>query len=167
LTEDDKDKMVPKGFAGHICVNSSAIPKKFPHEFYFDLNILCCTLSRKMKADCRPIISYFLAFAVDNVRELFNYKWLVIHSEISIPSVQIPEVELVGGTLHFMITEIVGDTPMGNTLIYWRLTLEEDVMITSNEQWAKANAMKPVFIIIEAKRSHIVIESSSEAELIG
>ena len=66
-----------------------------------------------MDAGCRPIISYFLAFAVDNARELFNYERLVVHSEIPIPSVQIPEVGLVGGTFDFMTAEIVGDAPMG------------------------------------------------------
>jgi len=118
LTEDDEDKMVPKGFAGHIRVNSSAVPKNFPHEFHFGLNVLRRTLSRKTEAGCRPIISYFLAFAVDKARDLFSYERLVVHSEIPIPSVQIPEVGLVGGTLDFMTAEIVGDAPMGNTLIY-------------------------------------------------
>jgi len=40
-------------------------------------------------------------------------------------------------------------------------------MITSDGQWAKADDTKPVFIIVEAKRTRTLVESSSEAELIG
>src|SRR5271170_4999406 len=51
-------------------------------------------------------------------------------------------------------------------LIYRRLTLVEDVMITSDGRWAKADAARPMFIVAEAKRTRTLVESSSEAELI-
>jgi len=39
-------------------------------------------------------------------------------------------------------------------------------MITSDGRWAKADAARPMFIVVEAKRTRTLVESSSEAELI-
>ena len=122
LTEDDQDKMVPNGFAGPIQINAAALPNNFPHQFHFSLDILRRTLSRNVEAGCRPIISYFLAYAVDKARELYNRERLVVHSEVPIPNIQIPEVGLVGGTLDFMTAEIIGQAPMGNTFCFRVLT---------------------------------------------
>jgi len=118
LTESDQNKMVPKGFAGKIYINSSAIPRDFPEEFHVVLAVLRRTLSRELDAGCRPIIANFLAFAVDRAREMFKQERLVVHSEVPIPNVQIPEVGLVGGTLDFMTADIVGQAPMGNLLSF-------------------------------------------------
>jgi hypothetical protein len=108
-----------------------------------------------------------LAFAVDKARELFDSERLVVHSEIPIPNVQIPEVGFVGGTLDFMTAEVIGEAPMGNRLLYRRLTLVEDVMVLADGRWAQADPSKSVFIVVEAKRTRTLYESSSEAELIG
>ena len=118
LTNSDQDKMVPKGFAGKIRINLSAIPRDFPQEFYVLLAILRRTLSRELEGGCRPIIANFLALAVDRAREMFKQERLVVHSEVPIPNVQIPEVGLVGGTLDFMTADIIGKAPMGNLLSF-------------------------------------------------
>jgi len=110
--------MVPKGFAGKIHINLSAIPNDFPEEFHFVLAVLRRTLSRQVEAGCRPIIAYFLSFAVDRAREMFKDERLVVHSEVPIPNVQIPEVGLVGGTLDFMTADIVGEAPMGSFVVF-------------------------------------------------
>jgi len=73
-------------------------------------------LSRELDVGCRPIITNFLAFAVDRAREMFKQERLVVHSEVPIQNVQIPEVGLVGRTLDFMTADIVGEAPMGNLL---------------------------------------------------
>lgn len=106
--------MVPKGFAGKIHINSSVIPTDFPQEFHVILAVLRRTLSRELDGGCRPIIANFLAFAVDRAREMFKQARLVVHSEVPIPNIQIPEVGLVGGTLDFMTADIIGEAPMGN-----------------------------------------------------
>src|SRR5436190_23557167 len=106
LTNSDQDKMVPKGFAGKIRINLSAIPMDFPEEFHVVLAVLRRTLSRELEAGCRPIIAYFLAFAVDRAREMFNQDRLVVHYEVSIPNVQIPDVGVVVGSLDFMTADV-------------------------------------------------------------
>jgi len=110
--------MVPKGFAGKIRINLPAIPKDFPEEFYVVLTVLRRTLSRELEAGCRPIIAYFLAFAVDRAREMFKQERLVVHSEVPIPNVQIPGVGLVGGTLDFMTADVIGEAPMGTFVVF-------------------------------------------------
>jgi len=109
--------MVPRGFAGQIRINVPAIPRDFPEEFFAVLSVLRRTLSRQLEVGCRPIIAYFLAFAVDRARELFKQERLVVHSEVPIPNVQIPEVGLVGGTLNFMTADVIGEASMGGFLV--------------------------------------------------
>jgi len=108
--------MVPKGYAGTIHINLPDIPRDFPQEFYVVLAVLRQTLSRQLEAGCRPIIANFLAFAVDRARKMFKRERLVVHSEVAIPNVQIPDVGLVGGTLDFMTADVIGMAPMGNLL---------------------------------------------------
>ena len=45
------------------------------------------------------MIAWFLAAAVEQARIIFNDPRLAIHSEVKTPSVQIPNVGLVGGKL--------------------------------------------------------------------
>ena len=106
LTQSDQNKMVPKGFAGTIHINLPAIPKDFPEEFHVVLTVLRRTLSRELEAGCRAMIAYFLAFAVDREREMFKQERLVVHSDVPIPNVHIPEVGLVSGTLYFMTADV-------------------------------------------------------------
>jgi len=110
--------MVPRGYAGKINVNTTLLPTDFPAEFFPVLKILRRTISREVEAGCRPIIAYFLSFAVDAARTLFKNERLAIHSEIPIPNVQIPEVGLVGGTLDFMTARVIGEGPMGKFFIF-------------------------------------------------
>jgi hypothetical protein len=113
LTTVDGDKIVPMGYAGSIHFNSSLFPTTVPMEFFNVLNVLRRTLSRQLKAGCRPIIAYFLAFAVDAARKIFNNERLAVHSEVQIPNIQIPQVGFVGGTLDFMTARVIGDASMG------------------------------------------------------
>ena len=99
FTKSDQREIVPKGYAGKININPELLPRDFPPEFAPVLKILRRTISRELDAGSRPIIAYFLAFAVDPARALFHNDRLTVHSEISIPNVQIPDVGLVGGTL--------------------------------------------------------------------
>lgn len=167
LTESDRDKMVPKGFAGEILINPSALPGDFPQEFYVVLSVLRQSLSRELDGGCRPIIATFLAFAVDRAREMFKRKRLVVHSEVSIPNVQIPEVGLVGGTLDFMTADIISQAPMGILLSFSWLTLIDEVMGTHDGHYANVDPEKSTFIVVEAKRTSKLPDASSEAELIG
>jgi hypothetical protein len=112
----DGDRIVPKSYAGAIHFNLSPLPADVPTEFFHVLNVLRRTLSRQLEAGCRPIIAYFLAFAADSARQIFNNERLAVHSEIQIPNIQIPEVGLVGGTLDFMTARVIGDAPMGKLL---------------------------------------------------
>jgi hypothetical protein len=101
------------GYAGSIHFNSSLLPTTVPMEFFDVLNVLRRTLSRQLEAGCRPIIAYFLAFAVDAARKIFNNERLAVHSEVQIPNIQIPQVGFVGGTLDFMTARVIGDASMG------------------------------------------------------
>src|SRR5271167_3997545 len=109
--------MVPRGYAGKINVNTTLLPTDFPAEFFPVLKVLRRTLSREVEAGCRPIIAYFLSFAVDAARILFKNERLTVHSDIPIPYVQIPEVGLVGGTLDFTTASVIGEGPMSKFFI--------------------------------------------------
>jgi hypothetical protein len=105
--------MVPGGYAGKINVNNALLPREFPAEFYSVLKVLRRTISREIGAGCRPIIAYFLSFAVARLCANIIQQWTAyVHSEIPIPNVQIPDVGLVGGTLDFMTASVIGEGPM-------------------------------------------------------
>ena len=89
--------MVPKGIGGRLEIQWGQMPKCFPEDFWPGLTRLRRTLSREVEAGCRPVIAWFLAAAVEQARIIFNNPRLWIHSEVKIPSVQIPNVGLVGG----------------------------------------------------------------------
>ena len=72
------------------------------------------TLSREVEAERSPVIAWFLAATVEQARIIFNDPRLAIHSEVKVPSVQIPNVGLVGGKLDFLLADVQGDGPMGN-----------------------------------------------------
>lgn len=55
---------------------------------------------------------------MERAREMFKNEWLVVHSEVPIPNVQIPEVGLVGGSLDFMTADIAGMAPMDTFVIF-------------------------------------------------
>lgn len=98
---------------------------------------------------------------------MFEQRRLVVHSEVSIPNVQIPEVGLVGGTLDFMIADIIGQAPMGILLSFSWLTLIDVVMVEQDGHYARVDPEKCIFIVVEVKRTAKLPDASSEAELIG
>jgi hypothetical protein len=110
--------MVPKGIGGRIEFQWDQLPKSFPEDFWPGLTRLRRTLSREVEAGCRPVIAWFLAAAVGKARILFSDPRLAIHSEVKIPSVQIPNVGLVGGKLDFLLAHVKGDGPMGTPDVF-------------------------------------------------
>jgi hypothetical protein len=94
--------MVPNGVAGAININVHSPPMSTQPEFFAILETYRSTLSRELEAGCRPIIAFFLSVAVIQARILFKNERLIVHSEIAVPNVQIPEVGLVCGKLDFM-----------------------------------------------------------------
>jgi|SRR5579859_6110529 len=110
--------MVPLGFSGKIHVNNSLLPQSFPPEFFLSLTVLRKTLSRHLEAGVRPIIALFLAYAVEAARQKFNKERLSVQSEVPFPTVQIPEVGLVGGNLDFLTADAQGFAPMGTLHIF-------------------------------------------------
>ena len=105
--------MVPEGIGGRLEIQWDELPKSFPEDFWPGLMHLRRTLSREVEAGCRPVIAWFLAAAVEQARIIFNDARLAIHSEVKIPSVQIPNVGLVGGKLDFLLADVQGIGPMG------------------------------------------------------
>jgi hypothetical protein len=118
LTAEDLDAMVPKGIGGRLEIVWDQLPKSFPEDFWTGLMCLRRTLSREVEVGCRPVIAWFLAAAVEQARIIFNDPRLAIHSEVKIPSVQIPNVGLVGGKLDFLLADVQGYGPMGTPDIY-------------------------------------------------
>ena len=68
------------------------------------------------------MIAWVLAAAVEQARIIFNDPRLAIHAEVKIPSVQIPNVGLVGGKLDFLLADVQEDGPMGTLM---RVHVEE------------------------------------------
>jgi len=92
--------MVPKGNVSRICFERSVLPINFPVEFAVVLMLRRTLTSQELEAgSSSPIVANFLAFAVESARKIFNNERLVVHPEVQIPYVQIPDVGLVGGTL--------------------------------------------------------------------
>ena len=113
LTKKDLQSLVPLGCAGPININIDKLPKDFPPDVYATLKVLRATLSRELEAGCRPIIATFLGYAVQKARATFGAERLAVHSEVSVPNIPIPKVGLVGGTLDFMTSPVIGKAPMG------------------------------------------------------
>jgi hypothetical protein len=104
--------MLPKGIAGPVNFNPQMLPREWPEEFFATLDLLRDTLSREFEAGCRPVIALYLAQAVRCARRIFNDPRLAVHSEVQVPSVQIPDVGLVGGTLDFLTADVEGVAPV-------------------------------------------------------
>jgi hypothetical protein len=104
--------MLPKGLTGPINFNPQMLPREWPEEFFTGLNLLRDTLSREVEAGCRPVIAWYLAQAVGCARRIFGDPRLAVHSKVRVPSVPIPDVGLVGGTLDFLTADVEGVAPM-------------------------------------------------------
>jgi hypothetical protein len=157
--------MVPKGCGGEIEVNVRSLKTDWPSDFFTSLSIFRSTLSRQYEAGCRPIIALFLAYAVTSARSRFGADRLVVHSEIQVPNVQIPNVGLVGGTVDFITAPTLGKARMRNTSGF-QLRLSVEIVMDIDDA-RNAFPEQPTFIIIEAKRSSTLSFPSSEAELFG
>lgn len=117
LTTKDYRILNP-GERGLIICDHSVLASKLPIEripadFWRGLQTLRRTCSRTMEMGVRQIIGYFLAYAVDVARELFNMERLVVHSEIEIPVVDIPRIGKVHGPMDFLTCPAAGTAPMG------------------------------------------------------
>jgi len=115
LTAEDRDAMVPKGIGGRLEIQWDQLPKSFPKDFWPGLMRLRQTLSREAEAGCRPVIIWFLAAAVEQARIIFNNPRLAIHCDMKVPSVHIPNIGLVRGKVNFLLADVQGDGPMGNS----------------------------------------------------
>jgi hypothetical protein len=112
LTRKDTNVKLPKGLAGPVNFNPQMLPRGWPEEFFTALDLLRDTLSREVEAGCRPVIALYLAQAVRCARRVFGDPRLAVHSEVRVPSVQIPDVGLVGGTLDFLTADVHGVAPI-------------------------------------------------------
>jgi hypothetical protein len=112
LTEKDQVAMLRKGLVGPVNFNPQMLPREWPEEFFTGLHLLRDTLSRQVEAGCRPVIAWYLAQAVCCARRIFGEPRLAVHSEVRVPSVPIPDVGLVGGTLDFLTADVEGEASM-------------------------------------------------------
>jgi hypothetical protein len=104
--------MLRKGLVGPVNFNPQMLPREWPEEFFTGLHLLRDTLSRQVEAGCRPVIAWYLAQAVCCARRIFGDPRLAVHSEVRVPSVPIPDVGLVGGTLDFLTADVEGEASM-------------------------------------------------------
>jgi hypothetical protein len=74
---------------------------KIPIEFWPCLQTLQRTFSRSMEMGVSQIIDHFLAYAVDIARMLFGDERLVVHAEVEVPTVEMPEIGKVHGPLEY------------------------------------------------------------------
>jgi hypothetical protein len=110
-------------------------------------------------------VALFLAYAVSSARLRFAEERLAVHSEVQIPSVQIPDVGFVAGTVDFITGSTVGTAEMGmKSNFYFCLPVDE---VMEDHDGHCAYPENPTFIIVEAKRFSTPHEASSEAELLG
>jgi hypothetical protein len=159
--------MVPLGSAGPIYVNRHLLPTSLiKEEFFTVLNEFRSSLSREWEAGRRPIIALFLSHAVIQARELYKIERLAVHSEIAVPYIQIPEVGLVGGTLDFMVANVIGFGPMGKSFVVDSLISSTDYIMKTRDATA-ATPTEPTFVIVEVKRTVTFHDTSSIAELVG
>jgi hypothetical protein len=104
--------MLPKGLHGPVNFNPQMLPREWPEEFFTGLDLLRGTLSRVVEAGCRPVIAWYLVHAVSCAQRIFGDPRLAVHSEVRVPSVPIPNIGLLGGTLDFLTADVEGVAPM-------------------------------------------------------
>lgn len=119
LTSRDYDILNP-GEMGLISIDGSLLTSKIPPDvvptdFWPSLQTLRRTCSRRKEMGVRQIIGHFLAYAVDIARRLFNMERLLVHTEVEIPLVAIPNVGKVHGPMDFLTCPAAGHIPMGYT----------------------------------------------------
>jgi hypothetical protein len=91
------------------CVSQSNIP----NDFWHSLQTFRHTFSRRTEKGVRQIIGHFLAYAVKIAQCLFEKsKRLVVHSEVTLPTVHVPEIGRVEGPLDYLTCCAAGTLPM-------------------------------------------------------
>ena len=117
LTTKDYGVLNPGEMGPIICVDlalqSKVSTDRIPTDFWLSLQTLRRTSSRSMEMGVRQIIGHFLAYAVDIARDLFNMKRLVVHTEIEIPAVEIPNIGKVQGPMDYLTCPAAGYLSMG------------------------------------------------------
>lgn len=117
LTAEDYFLLNP-GESGSICYNEEQLHKhipdtKIPIDFWPSLQTLRHTFSRRMEMGVRQIIGHFLAYAVKIAQSHFNdAQRLVIHSEVDLPVVHVPEIGPVKGPLDYLTCYAAGAMSM-------------------------------------------------------
>jgi len=59
-----------------------------------------------------------MSYAVDCAKEMFKPVRLVMHSEVSVPNVQIPDFDFVGEAVDPMTPDIVARASMGTFVVF-------------------------------------------------
>lgn len=118
LSSEDYALLNP-GERGLIQYNQEQLHNQIPHtripvDFWPSLQTIRDTCSRRMEMGVRQIIGHFLAYAVKIARTQFeNCERLVVHSEIDVPVVDVPEIGRVKGPLDYLTCRAAGSLPMG------------------------------------------------------
>lgn len=117
LTSEDYVLLNP-GARGIISYKKEQLHNQIPHanipvDFWPALQTLRETFSRRMEMGVRQIIGHFLAYAVKIARSQFeNSQRLVVHSEVDVPVVDVPEIGRVKGPLDYLTCYAAGGAPM-------------------------------------------------------
>lgn len=117
LTSEDYDLLNP-GARGIISYNKEQLHNQISHtnipvDFWPALQTLRDTFSRRREMGVRQIIGHFLAYAVKIARSQFeSSQRLVVHSEVDVPVVDVPEIGKVNGPLNYLTCYAAGGVPM-------------------------------------------------------
>jgi hypothetical protein len=123
LTTDDYLLLNP-GEHGDIMYNETllndTVPQdRIPKEFWPSLQTLRHTVSRRMEMGVRQIIGHFLAYAVEIAQRLFQDERLLVHTEVDVPTVEVPEIGRVRGPLDYVTCRAAGRLAMRNSTLYY------------------------------------------------
>jgi len=171
LTSEDYALLNP-GARGLISCNREQLHNQISHnsipvDFWPALQTLRDTCSRRMEMGVRQIIGLFLAYAVKIARSHFeNSQRLVVHSEVDVPVVDVPEIGRVKGPLDYLTCYAAGGAPMRKCpRQQWKLTRLEYLM--GEEDGAFVMPSKPFFICVGAKRWQAFGIDASRAQLLA
>ena len=171
LTSEDYLLLNP-GESGSILYNQEQLHNKVsdsdvPTEFWPSLQTLRHTFSRQMELGVNQIIGHFLGYAVRIAQTRFeDSRRLVVHSEVDLPEVHIPEIGRVKGPLDYLTCCASGALSMSKCNQKHRnLTYLETLM--NEMDGADVKPSKPFFICVEAKRWQAFGIDASRAQLLA
>jgi hypothetical protein len=170
LTAEDYLLLNP-GESGSVFYNKEQLDDHIsdaaiPVDFWPSLQTLRHTFSRRMEMGVKQIIGHFLAYAVKIAQNQFvDAKRLVVHSEIDLPAVYIPEIGRVKGPLQYLTCCAAGAIAMGKCLKHRNLTSVDKLM--DEMDGADVKPSKPYFICVEAKRWQAFGIDISRAQLLA